>query len=550
MNCWRFCQSDPNKAAFSPLVKRGVCPACIYCTKAGKPNGFRYVTADMKAATPPVNVVWFKRDLRITDHRPLVEASAAGPVLALYVVEPDYWHQPDTSSRQWAFIAESLQTLQQDLQSIGLTLRLHIGNVIDALEDIHAISGIGKLWSHVETGNAWTYERDKKVGAFCRHHNIPWTEYNQFSVFRRLEDRDEWSKRHDTFMQKPLLASPHQAENANHDIPLPIPTAETLNLESDACPGRQRGGRTEAMSLLNSFFKGRGHSYSFRMSSPLTAAESCSRLSPHLAAGTLSIREIMARATEERRIAASTPHPSIDLRAIDSFVARLHWHCHFIQKLESEPEIEWRSVHPAFEAARFKHDQHDVYLERWITGQTGYPFVDACMRSLIATGWINFRMRAMLVSFATYHLQLDWHDVGLKLARLFTDYEPGIHWPQVQMQAGQTGINVPRIYNPVKQSIDQDPKGVFIKRWLPELSTLPEAFLHEPWLMPNASLLAYPAPIVDYQEAARTAKNRLTETRKAVAFKHNAQAVFIKHGSRKKQPKRKPKPTTKQLALF
>jgi deoxyribodipyrimidine photo-lyase len=153
------------------------------------------------------------------------------------------------------------------------------------------------------------------------------------------------------------------------------------------------------------------------------------------------------------------------------------------------------------------------------------------MRSLIATGWLNFRMRAMVQSIASYHLGLDWRASGLRLARLFTDYEPGIHWPQTQMQSGQTGINTPRIYNPVKQGLDQDPNGEFTRAWLPELSGLRPEHLQTPWQAPESDRGGYPAPIVDHVAAA---KERLSALRRTSGYREAAQAVYQKHGSRKR----------------
>ncbi|AJI60001.1 FAD binding domain of DNA photolyase family protein [Francisella tularensis subsp. holarctica LVS] len=162
-----------------------------------------------------------------------------------------------------------------------------------------------------------------------------------------------------------------------------------------------------------------------------------------------------------------------------SFLSRLRWHCHFMQKLEDQPSIEYENLHSAYDQLRTELLNQQCF-EAWKTGNTGYPMIDACMRALIATRWLNFRMRAMLMSFASYHLWLDWRVTSLYLAGLFTDYEPGIHYSQVQMQSGTTGINSIRIYNPIKQSIDQYPNVEFIRRWLPELENVSNENIHTP----------------------------------------------------------------------
>ena len=193
-------------------------------------------------------------------------------------------------------------------------------------------------------------------------------------------------------------------------------------------------------------------------------------------------------------------------------------------------------------------------LAAWTQGETGLPFVDACMRYLTATGWLNFRMRAMLVSVASYHLWLDWRATGHVLARRFTDYEPGIHWSQVQMQSGTTGINTVRIYNPIKQGQDQDPNGLFTRRWVPELRDIPDAYLHEPWKAPNAGQVLgalYPHPIVDPQAAARAARDRVWAVRQQDGYGDEAAVIRHRLASRKGSPKRprKPKSTPGQMEL-
>ena len=483
----------------------------------------------------PVHVVWFKRDLRTADHAPLVRAMAAGRVLPLYVVEPDLWRQPDVSGRQYAFLKECLADLNRDLGDLGLSLTVRVGlftDVLDKIADAHPIAG---LWSHEETGNGWTFARDKHVASWCRQRGVTWTEIPQNGVVRRLPTRTGWAKRWEQFMGQDLVMpqrSAHGIEIESHIIP----DAASLGLASDPCPGRQTGGRRAGEALLQSFLEERGRDYRFSMSSPVSAVEACSRLSPHLAFGTLSMREV-AQATRAQ-LAVLAPRRDADgiawKKSLVSFIARLHWHCHFMQKLESEPRIEFTNLHKAYDGMRETVDR--ARLEAWARGQTGFPFVDACMRSLIATGWINFRMRAMLMSFASYHLWLPWRDTGLHLARLFTDYEAGIHWPQTQMQSGTTGINTIRMYNPVKQGYDQDPTGAFVRHWVPELAELPPEATHEPWLFPEALgglARTYPVRIVDHIEAAKEARAKVWGVRGARTFRDQADAIQHQHGSRK-----------------
>jgi deoxyribodipyrimidine photo-lyase len=194
------------------------------------------------------------------------------------------------------------------------------------------------------------------------------------------------------------------------------------------------------------------------------------------------------------------------------------------------------------------------------------PFVDACQRALQAEGWINFRMRALLMAVASHHLWIHWRDSGLVLARRFVDYEPGIHWPQCQMQAGTTGINTVRIYNPVKQGLDHDPAGAYVRRWVPELAGVPLAHLHTPWSMTAAEQEAagcvlgvhYPLPIVDHLQAARAARERVWGVRREAGFREGADAIQERHGSRRSGlatprsgvSRRRRQESPGQLALF
>ena len=477
-----------------------------------------------------MEIVWFKRDLRISDHAPLFEAAKRGPVLPLYIVEPDMWAQADQSRRHYGFLCECLHELDEALKALGQELIIRVGPAIEVLAALQSETGFTRLWSHQETGNGWSYARDRAVLAWTKANRIAWHEARQHGVHRGAHHRNGWAKFWHDEIDRPHIAVPPGL--ASLDIAgevLPPPAA--LGLAGDDCPGRQKGGRREALSLLGGFLTERGRSYRRNMSSPLSGEWSCSRLSPHFAFGTLSIREALHASAARRQ----EPMEKGWAGSLKAFESRLRWHCHFIQKLEDEPAIEFQNMHAAYDGLR-EGDFDEARFTAWAEGRTGYPFIDACMRSLKATGWLNFRMRAMLMSFASYHLWLHWRETSLHLARLFTDYEPGIHYAQAQMQSGTTGINTMRIYNPIKQSQDQDPDGVFLRKWVPEIAHLPTHLIHTPWAAPEKGV--YPDPIVDERRARKIAADRLYGLRRSGAHKHIAKAVVEKHASRAAPPRR------------
>ena len=483
-----------------------------------------------------LNIVWFKRDLRVQDHRVLFQAAKTGPVLPLFIVEEELWKEPDMSARQWAFVAECLNDLRQQLSALGQPLVVRCGDAVEVFKALSETFQITALWSHEETGNGWTYARDKRVSAWFRNANIPWYEIQQNGTQRKLESRNGWARAWDSTMAEPITPMPSLTPLQDMFLG-EIPTASDIGLASDHCPGRQLGGRENGLERLHSFLHERGEFYRTEMSNPLGGSTACSRISPHLAWGTLSMREV-AQITLTRQQQLKQAPVGIQGKwrgALTSFSGRLHWHCHFIQKLEDCPSIEFENLHKAYDALRPAEPAIET-LSAWQNGETGLPFVDACMRSLAATGWLNFRMRAMVTAVSSYHLWLDWRKPGEHLARQFTDYEPGIHWPQIQMQSGVTGINTVRIYNPVKQGYDQDPASKFVRKWVPELAGIDSKFIHEPWKAENAESIlgkSYPFPVVDYLASAKEARQKIWAIRKGVGFRVEAKAIQEKHGSRK-----------------
>jgi deoxyribodipyrimidine photo-lyase len=494
------------------------------------------------------SLVWFKRDLRWQDHEALSQASKRGPVRCIYVIEPELWLQPDCALQHFEFIRESLQELDAILRVLGGCLEIHEGELPDVLNKIWQNAPFANIYSHEETGNGFTYARDLKVAAWCQSHGIDWHEYPQFGVVRRLKNRNLWQSAWEQHMVSPV----QNFDSLHFWRPL-SPDAFSMTAPSHLRhdpPLRQKGGRENALKTLHSFLNARSIGYRGGISSPLSAPDACSRLSAYLAYGCISMREVVQKT---RAHITQIPPQAVRHRAgLTAFVSRLYWHCHFIQKLESEPAIEWRNMHQGYDGLR-EEDFNLAYFEALKEARTGWPMVDACVTMLRETGWLNFRIRAMLVSVAAYPLWLDWRPVGEWLATQFLDYEPGIHWSQLQMQSGTTGINTTRVYNPIKQAQDHDPYGKFVRQWLAPMRDVPDAWLFEPWLMPEIlkkkSALGdrLAVPLVDLAAATRESKQRLYTRRNMSEVKEGKKAVVEKHASRKPMKSRKKSVAQQQL---
>ncbi|MFQ3590352.1 MAG: deoxyribodipyrimidine photo-lyase [Chloracidobacterium sp.] len=495
----------------------------------------------------PVHVVWFKRDLRVADHAPLTEAAARGVVLPLYIVEPEIIHAEDFDARHWAFIRDSLAALRDRLHRLGQPLVVRFGEAVQVFEALAQALSIVALWAHEETSQQVAYARDRRVRAWARARGIPFYEYPSNGVVRRLVSRDGWDATWESRMAAPFPPTVTRLPPVTGLDPGPIPSGAEIGLPPSECLEPQPGGEAAARQALESFLTARGAAYHRALSSPIAAVTASSRLSPYLAWGNLSVRQVVRLA--RKRLAEVEACPPWERRSLGgnwalsvrTFLKRVGWRCHFIQKLEDEPAVEFENFTRAFDGLRDRTCPDPERLAAWREGQTGFPLIDACLRAVRRTGWLPFRMRAMVVSFAAYDLWLDWRAPALILARWFTDYEPGIHYCQFQMQSGTTGINPIRLYNPEKQARDHDPDGRFIRRWVPELEHVPTDYIHAPYRMPPLLQLAtgcrigrdYPSPIVDHQTAAKAAWARLDAFRQRPEARAEAARILQRHASRR-----------------
>lgn len=446
---------------------------------------------------PLVRIVWLKRDLRLRDHAPMQAALEGNvPVLIVFLFESTLEESPDWSWRHAQFQYHAIQEMNRTLAKHGAKVHVFYEDALEVFAYLAEQFSIQGVYSHQETGTRITYDRDIALASHFKTKNIAWHEYQSGGVLRGKGNKESWNQKWETYMQQPLQNPVlENFQPLDFEVPIDFWATYTHQKQFKEYPKAfQPAGEERAWQCLKLFFSKRG--------------QIGSRLSPYLAWGNLSPRQVY-------QYYQTKTSKSPQKTSLQAFCSRLQGRCYSIQKFEIEARYEFENLNKEY--AMLEQPVVLAYLEAWKKGKTGFPIIDASMRCVIETGYLNSRLRAVLVSFLTHALWQPWQSGVYHLAQQFLDYEAGIHFCQFQMQAGVSGIKTVRIYNPIKQSKEQDAEGVFIRQWLPELAYLPTALLHTPWEMTvmeqqmyHCQLgTTYPLPIINLKPALKKASELL-----------------------------------------
>jgi deoxyribodipyrimidine photo-lyase len=440
-------------------------------------------------------LLWFRRDLRLRDHPALARAAQRGSVVPVFILDPSLLHHPETGSARVSFMLECLRSLDRELRQHGGYLVLRYGQPEQILPELIRQTGADGVYALEDIERVYGRVRDYRINQVLEREQLRIRWFDCPGLTKDLIEypayRDLWFQE----MRAPILPIPKEIITPPAIQTEPIPTLKDLGLIPDGKPIPE-GGSAAAYKLLKHFLNNSLTRYHWQLSYP--AADITSRLSPYLKFGVISVREAIQ--------AAYQVLPSQDYRvqrSVHQFVARLRWRDGFDQRYFYLPQLELQSLYKGFDETLQEPEIFPEYYQAWCDGLTGFPLVDASARCLKATGFLNFRTRALHSSFLTNLLNIDWRFGALHYMRHLIDGETCIDHYQHQMQAGITHCvdkRWTRIYNPEQRGVDRcDPDTDFIRRWIPELKDVPQEYLGSPWETSLFKAKDYPERMIDYK---------------------------------------------------
>ena len=468
-----------------------------------------------------ISLIWFRRDLRLHDSEIVTKAIENQQQLPFFVIDPWFYEQPEISTARVKFLFECLENLDFNLREKGSRLYLFEGNSVDIIQNL-TLALIErelqpKLYFHRDVEVEYGIKRDRAILNFYQENNLE--TYTGLNHFMQLQENySSWWKDYHHHQQQPLYETPEQINTPDLDFNLPQLTISELKdkyrLFIEAASYRYLGGETFAQKTLETFVSHRYQGYHWKMSRPWQAQQGAtSHLSAHLDFGTISSR-IMYQAVAQ--LLDKLPPKSKAQYSVKTFLDRLRWHDKFTQRHYHHPELAWRNRYPEFDEWYSDDDLNadkQKLFTAWCEANTGYPLVDASMRQLNRMGWMNFRMRAMCVTFLTINCGVSWHHGARYFMSRLVDGNIAInHW-QWQAQAGSLNpmSETFRIYNPTKNLQEKDPTLQFVHYWIPELRghTMQQ-------ILAGEYKSNYPQPILDWKQTRKVNGKIISDLRKQV----------------------------------
>lgn len=458
-------------------------------------------------------LVWFRgKDLRISDHPPLVDAIHAGEVVPLFVLDPYFFAKERAAElpRRIQFLLESLAELAANIERLGSRLVVVKGKSIDVVPRLARRWKCDRVVAHRWT-EPFARKRDRLVAEGLG--DIPFTLYEGETLAPAGSLRSGqgtpfavYTPFARAFRARVPVASPLRAPSRMPPLPedvdeagVAIPTIEDLGIARDE--GILSGGEKAAHARLSTFVRRRLEGFTLARDR-MDRHDGTSRLSADLKFGTISTRAVWTRVAE----LATEPRTRADA---EKFLSELIWREFSHATLWDRPEVLKHPFRRDFEG--FPWQRNERGWKAWAEGTTGYPVVDAAARQLLAEGYVHNRARMISASFLTKDLLIDLRRGEAHYMRWLLDGD----WAQNDMgwqwSAG-CGVDAQpyfRIFHPVTQGERFDPEGDYVRRWVPELAKVPTRWIHAPWKAPPIELEAagvrigktYPAPIVDHKEA-------------------------------------------------
>lgn len=436
--------------------------------------------------------MWHRNDLRVRDNKALKEGTEDGIVTPFFIFDPSFYQSNMVDDRRIEFMHESLEQLQEEYCKIGADINYFHGDAVDVIQNLISNTVIDEIYFNYSVSAGYARKRDEIIS----DKSFSTVFHDDAIVTRKKDARENWREQAEQYFSSDVIDVPTEEsrfQNVDSDVDFER-INERYDIDSDI-DRRHRGGCSEARKRLKNFVENISD-YVGGISPPAKAENRTSQLSPYIKFGCISPRQAYNYANKEAK----------NKRALNMFNSRLFWNQHFTQKLQDNKNLRQYAVNPVFRG--INRDTHDPDLhEKWKNGMTGYPMVDASMRALSQTGWMNFRMRAMCSSFYTYILRCWWKKGADWFYKKLIDADSAINYAQWQMQSGLVGVHPLRIYNPRKQVRDNDSDGEFIKKYIPELRNLPSKYLDRPEKTPlsvqdeyNVDIGEdYPYPVVEYE---------------------------------------------------